>query len=153
MNKHKQKITGTIGCFDRILFKGYLLVSWPQAMDSSMTNQGLLLMEFKPFLGVQSERLKKHSGAVSEKSGRPKIHLNGEIRKEEKARTIAYSDGMSEGLICILASVEACRASIWSPHRNGPLSSLPRASACACISISSIRNIPYHKLENAFLWI
>ena len=47
IHKHTQKITGTIACFDRILFKGYLPISWPESMDSFMTNQGLLLKEFK----------------------------------------------------------------------------------------------------------
>lgn len=90
-------------------------------MDSFMTNQGLLLKEFKQFVSVQSERVKQHARAIAEKSGRPYIHLNGEkIRKEEKARAIADADGITEGLICILAAVEACQSFNLVPGEKRP---------------------------------
>jgi hypothetical protein len=100
-------------------------------MDSFMTNQGLLLKEFKQFVSVQSERVKQHARAVAEKNGRPYIHLNGEIRKEEKARGIAASDGIPQGLICILAAVEACQSFNLVPGEKRPrLVSARRKGLC-----------------------
>ena len=85
-----------------------------------MTHQGLLLKDFKPFVSAHSERLKQHARGMAEKFGRPYLHLNGEIRKEEKARAIADSDGITEGLICILAAVEACQSFQLVPAEKRP---------------------------------
>lgn len=156
-------------------------------MDTFMTNKGLLLREFKAFVSAHSERLKEHARAMAEKLGRPYIHLNGEIRKEEKARTIADADGITEGLICILAAVEACQSFHLVPAPKRPRLIAARRK-CLCLyfyfldphfgfmhvriptwfpfTIQIYLNghdwlarklnqlaIPYHKLENAFLWI
>jgi hypothetical protein len=110
VDKHTQKITGTIACFDRILFKGYLRISWAENMDWFMTSQGLLLKDFKTFVTKQSERVKGHGKAMAEKNARPYIHLNGQVRKEEKAREIAKKDGITQGLICVFSAVEACQS-------------------------------------------
>ena len=101
-------------------------------MDSFMTKQGLLLKEFKPFVSAQSERLKQHARAVAEKSGRPYIHLNGEIGKEQKARAIADCDGITEGLICILAAVEACQSFHLVPAPKRPRL-IPARRKCLCL--------------------
>jgi len=69
IDKHTQKITGTIACFDRILFKGYLRISWAESMDRFMTSQGLLLKDFKKFVTKHSERVKEHAKAMAEKNG------------------------------------------------------------------------------------
>lgn len=110
IDKHTRKITGTIACFDRILFKGYLPISWAESMERFMYGQGLLLKDFKRFVSRHSESIKGHAKAMTEKSGRPYIHINGPIRKEDKARQIAIRDGITEGLICVLAAVEACQS-------------------------------------------
>jgi hypothetical protein len=120
INKHSRKITGTIACFDRILFKGYLPISWAESMERFMNSQGLLLKEFKGFVTVQSERVKEHARAMAEKSKRPYIHLNRQIRKEKKAREIADSDGITQGLVCILSAVEACQSFKLVPGQRRP---------------------------------
>jgi len=108
--KHSGKITGTIACFDRILFKGYLPISWAQNMERFMMAQGLLLKDFKVFVTKPSERIKQHAQALAQRSQRPYIHINGQVRKEEKAREIADRDGITKGLICVFSAVEACQS-------------------------------------------
>lgn len=120
IRKHTGKITGTIGCFDRILFKGYLPISWAQSMENFMANQGLLIKEFKGFVYHQSQRLKQHAQSMAEKAGRPYIHLNGPIRKEDRARQIAACDGITQGLVCVLAAVEACTSFRLVPAQGRP---------------------------------
>jgi hypothetical protein len=100
-------------------------------MDMFMSKQGLLLKEFKKFVTIHSERLKQHARTMAEKSGRPYIHLNGVIRKEAKAREIADSDGITQGLICILAAVEACQSFQLIPAEKRPrLVSARRKCVC-----------------------
>ena len=120
VDKHTRKITGTIACFDRILFKGYLPISWAEAMEKFMAHKGLLLKDFKRFVTTHSERIKHHAKTMAEKSGRPYIHLNGPLRKEEHARHIAARDGITQGLICVIAAVEACQSFKLAYGKNRP---------------------------------
>lgn len=110
ISKHTQKISGTIACFDRLIFKGYLPISWAESMDGFITSQGLLLKDFKQFVTKHSEQVKEHAKGMAEKSRRPFIHLNGRVRKEEKAREIAKKDDITQGLICVFSAVEACQS-------------------------------------------
>jgi len=52
VNKQQAKITGTISCFDRILFKGYLPLGWPDALEQ--------------FISCQDLRIKDCAGSVSQ---------------------------------------------------------------------------------------
>jgi hypothetical protein len=131
INHHTQKITGKIACFDRILFKGYLPISWAQNRERFMMAQGFLLKDFKGFVTKHSERIKQHAKGIAEKNHRPYIHINGRIRKEEKAREIADRDGITEGLICVLSAVEACQSFKLAYGKDRPhLVNAPRKCLC-----------------------
>ena len=107
---HQAKITGTISCFDRILFKGHLPLGWSSAMEQFIARQGLLIKEFSGFVQANSQRIKQHAKDMANKTGRPYIHLAGPIRKEDRVRDIARRDKITQGLVCILAAVEGCRS-------------------------------------------
>jgi hypothetical protein len=47
---------------------------------------------------------------MCERLGRPYEYLNRFIRKEDYVRDIAERDGVAEGLICVLATLESCRS-------------------------------------------
>jgi len=110
ITKHRDKITGTISCFDRILFKGHLPLGWPAAMEGFLARQGLRIKDFGPFVNRHSERIKQHAKAMAQRGGRPYVHLNAPIRKEDRVRAIVERDKITDGLICILAAVEACQS-------------------------------------------
>jgi hypothetical protein len=131
-DKHTGKISGTIACFDRIIFKGYLPISWAESMEGFMASQGLLIKDFKRFVLKQSERVKQHARAIADGAGRPFIHLNGRQRKEEKARAIASRDGITEGLICVLSAVEASRSFKMVPGEKRPRL-VNAARKCLCL--------------------
>ena len=44
---------------------------------------------------------------MAQKARRPYVHLNRAIRKEKHASAIAARDGVTDGLICVFANVEA----------------------------------------------
>ena len=108
--KHQAHITGTISCFDRILFKGHLPLGWPDAMEGFISRQGLRIKDFGRFVSRHSEQIKQHARAMAEQAQRPYIHLDGPVRKENIAQSIAQRDRITEGLVCILAAVEACHS-------------------------------------------
>jgi len=108
--KHQAKVTGTISCFDRILFKGHLPLGWADAMERFIARQGLRLKDFGGFVNRQSERVKEHAKDMAERAGRPYIYLDGPIRKEDRVQALLRHDPVTEGLVCILAAVEACQS-------------------------------------------
>jgi hypothetical protein len=120
IDKHTAKITGKIACFDRIIFKGYLPISWAENMQRFLMAQGLLIKDFKMFVTKHSEQIKQHAKAMAAKNHRPYLHINGQVRKEEIARQIAKRDNISEGLICVLAAVEACQSFKLAYGQNRP---------------------------------
>lgn len=130
--KHQAKIQGVISCFDRILFKGYLPMSYPESMEAFLNHRGILFKDFKNFAISCSQTIKDHAVRTAHKADRPFIYLNSPIRKEEKAREIAQRDGVTQGLVCIFSIVEACQSFKLKYGEGKPrlASSAPR---CLCL--------------------
>lgn len=107
--KHSKSIAGILECFDRIVFKGHLPLSRPDQMMWLMTSKSVLLKDFDKFVKPYAEKLKQHAMALAKKHERPYTYLNrGGIRKEDEAKKIAKKDGITQGLICVFSSLEAC---------------------------------------------
>ena len=110
LTKHAEKIVGTTSCFDRANFKGCLPLSWAKAMEQFMDRQGVLIKDFKRFVEGHSERVVAHAKGLAERTGRPYRHLSGPADKDALAKKIAEQDGVTEGLVCVLAAVEGCQS-------------------------------------------
>jgi hypothetical protein len=122
----------SLGCFDRLLFKGYLPISHPASMERWLTSRGLLLKDFKRFTTAQSERLKVHAQQLAAKAGRPYQYLSRPIRKDDEAQRIAQRDHLTEGLICVFAILEQAQSFQLRYGEAKPrlLSTQPR---CLCL--------------------
>jgi len=114
---HQDAIVGTLSTFDRMIFKGHLTQFFPEgAMARFLSQQGVLLKDFGPYVRNVSQSLKEHAQAVAREAGRPYIYLESastarsEASKEKRARAIVVQDGLTEGLICVFAVVEPCQA-------------------------------------------
>lgn len=107
---HREKINGTLTCFDRLIFKGYLSgVSFVEGLEGFLSRQGLLIKDFKGFVSEQAEVLKAHAHAMAEKQKRPYFHLRSAgVRKEEVARKEAERATITQGLVCIFGILEPC---------------------------------------------
>jgi hypothetical protein len=119
LEKHRDQITGTISCFDRLLFKGYLPISWAGSMEAFMAGQGVRIKDFKSFVEKHSARVKAHAQQVAARAGLRIEPLEHSIRKEDKARAIARRNGVTEGLVCVFSAVEACHSFkvVWGKGR------------------------------------
>ena len=120
LDKHTEKVTGTISCFDRLIFKGYLPLAWPDAMEKLMAHNGLKIKDFKRFVSSSSERLKNHAKALAERNGRSYRHLQRPARKEDLAREISEREKITEGLVCVLSAVESCQSFAVVPGKGRP---------------------------------
>ena len=106
VHKLTDKITGTLSCFDRIIFKGYLPFTYPQSMEGLLYQKGILIKDFPAIAHQQSILVKDHAQALAEKSGRPFIPLDHRLRKEDEARKIIQRDKLTEGLVCVFSTQE-----------------------------------------------
>lgn len=112
---HQDRVVGKLVCFDRVIFKGHLSQLYPAgAFKTFLDRQGVLLKDFGRYVGARTDELKAHAKAMAADAGRPYIYL-GEAHtkakgksKEDLARSIAERDGVTDGLICVLAAVEPC---------------------------------------------
>ncbi len=107
---HRDRILGTLSCFDRVLFKGHLPISHPTGLEHFLSWLGAKLMDFKEIALDFANRLKQHAEAAAKGAGRPYRYLNRPLRKEDLAREIAARDGITRGLVCVFGAVEPVQA-------------------------------------------
>jgi hypothetical protein len=112
---HQDRVAGKLVCFDRVIFKGHLSRFFPAGgFKAFLDAEGVLLKDYGRYVAARTAELKAHAKTVAESAGRPYIYLSGAHTKaggnskEDLARQIAERDGISAGLICVLAAVENC---------------------------------------------
>jgi len=111
LEKHADKILGTVSIFDRLIFKGYLQgLGFEEGMENFLSRHDVLLKDFRDFTKKQSAVLKDHAQHLAAKAGRPYSYLPDKQRKEALAHAIASKDGITQGLICVLAVTEQCQS-------------------------------------------
>ena len=135
LQQHENKTQAVPSCFDRLIFRGYLpWVSYPSAMERFLNANKILFKDFKPFVLAQAERIKQHARDAASKVGRPYVYLNGAVRMEERARSMARDDGITRGLICVPSRAEATSPSgaaagpTWCPRAASVYSSTSTSS-------------------------
>jgi hypothetical protein len=109
ITKHADKLQGTLSCFDRVLFRGYLPFFSGYAMASFLETRGIYRRDVKRFVLTQAYRLKDHARQMAAREGRPYQYFGERTKKEDLARQLAERDGIREGLVCVFAVVEPCR--------------------------------------------
>src|SRR3989304_825259 len=113
---HEEQLLGKLTMFDRMIFRGPLnkLYFGEGAFEVFLWRQGVPLKDFGPYVKTATLGLKAHAQQAAAAAGRPYLYLAGARTKasghskEELARQIAARDGISEGLICVLATLEPC---------------------------------------------
>jgi hypothetical protein len=106
---HEGTIHGVVGCFDRMLFRGFLPIQWGGGMAGFLWKQDVPFRDLKEYLPKQAEVIKKHAFQLAAEHHRPFRHLTGPIAKDAEARVIAERDGVTDGLVCVFSTVEPCR--------------------------------------------
>jgi hypothetical protein len=130
--KFKKEIKGVIGCFDRVVFKGYLPICSPDSMENFMAHQGMLIKDFKKFVLQASARVKGYARGMVERMGRPMRKSRGADRKEDEARAIARRDGVTQGLVCVFTALERCPTFSVRPAEGRPKLIFDRRP-CQCL--------------------
>jgi len=108
--KFASSIVSTLGCHDRVIFKGYL----PFGLDDHLNAwvDGCLKIrrkDFIPFVEEQSQALVDHARSEAAKAGVAYHALKGQPKKEKLVRDLLRGSSMREGLITVLQVMEICR--------------------------------------------
>src|SRR2546425_3657220 len=111
LTRHRDRITGSITGFDRILFRGSLRsICYREGMDIFLSSQRVLYKDFRTFVQKLSAGIKARAEQLAQQAGRPFVYLSSaQESKEEIARRIQRRDRVPEGLICVLSCVEPCQ--------------------------------------------
>ena len=106
--RHHDLIIGKLTTVDRMIFNGYLTSFFPPgAFQRFLTCQGVWLRDFGRYVKEATERVKEHAERIATQAKRPYIYQPNVFRgKDELAKRIAERDGIKQGLICVLATLE-----------------------------------------------
>lgn len=112
LNRHANRVTGSISGFDRMVFRATLpYLSHAAGMEKFLGSQKVLLKDFGHYLEGLSAGIKKHAEQIAEAEKRPVQYVASSAESKEKiAQQIAERDGIRSGLICVLTCVEPCKA-------------------------------------------
>lgn len=112
VTRYQDRIAGILTGFDRMLFRGTLRsISHPKGAEIWLNSRHVLLKEFGAYAQGLTARLKTQVTQLATDAGRPIEYVTSAGRsKEDRARAIQARDGITNGLICVLSSVEPCRA-------------------------------------------
>lgn len=114
-----KNILGVLHGFDRIRFRGTRrFLANVAGMMSFLWQRQVLLKDFKTFAGNLTAEVRQAAEEVAVKQGRPVVYLpNSAMDKEAWARDLAKRDGIRQGLIGVLKSVECCWSYEVGPNR------------------------------------
>jgi hypothetical protein len=93
VRKHQKKINGTLSCFDRMIFRGYLPIQSGWQMAQFLSQNTIHFRHVKDFLVENADKINKHAKAMADKYGRPIQYLAKSIRMEDQARKMAEEEG------------------------------------------------------------
>lgn len=119
--KFANLIVGTLHCFDRVLFKGHLALAAPHQLEYFV--DAVLQVRRSDFMKTlapqYSDRLVAHAQQWAQRAGRTYEYRTGSFRKEEWAQKLIRDQGIREGLVGILGTLETCRsfALVYGPDR------------------------------------
>lgn len=120
IEKHRKDIIGVLSGWDRLVFRGTIrLIANLAGMNCYLSYLGILMKQFKQYAQEKTAELIAASVAKAEQRNRPNLYLrSSRTSKEHIALEIAQRDGITEGLICILRTVEPCLTYELRPNRD-----------------------------------
>jgi hypothetical protein len=118
--KHADHIHGVLSCFDRVIFRGYLPLSYPKGIEGFLYQQQVLLKDVKDYAPQIAERVKQHVKAVVENAGAPFRYLPRKQAMEQQARQLAKEKDIREGIVCGFGQLETCRSYRFEGGQDRP---------------------------------
>ncbi len=120
VQRHEKSVIGMISGFDRVRFRGTLIgVACVKQLAIYLRHIGVLLKNFRGYALSVTGRVRQATEQRVASTGRPLVHVRDSSEsKQDIARRIAEKDGISQGLICVLAAQEPCYTYTVRPNRG-----------------------------------
>jgi hypothetical protein len=108
-SKFNDRISGVLTGFDRLVFRGNLCLNHETGMKGYLYAKGIPWKEYADHVARISQQVKQACLAPIEACQRPVRYLpGGDDSKQQMARAIAQSDGITGGPVCAFTAVEPC---------------------------------------------
>ena len=137
VSKFADSIVATLGCFDRVIFKGYLPFGGDQHLTRFVDHPPKMRRkDFIPWVEQASEALVAHGQRSAEQAGVPYQYLQGRHSKEEIVHDLLRDRRHGEGLVASCAARRPAAPSRSATARANPGPVSPTApSACSTSSV------------------
>ena len=122
VTKFIRLIASVLSCFDRVIFKGHLALAAPCELEYFVDCiLHVRRSHFMKTLAPQyADRLVEHARAWARKAGRAYEYRTGQFRKDQWAQHLIRDQGVSEGLVGILCTLETCPSFALVPGPKRP---------------------------------
>jgi hypothetical protein len=108
--KFAADIVAVLGCFDRLIFKGYLPFGGEGHLNRFVDDAlRLRRKDFLPFMERQSDALVGHARQQAETAAAPYHYLQGRHNKEQLIQDLLRQRRPADGLVAVLCCQETCR--------------------------------------------
>ena len=121
--RYKDKISGVLSCYDRIVLKGTLpTLCYAQGMTGYLNGKNILIFDYAKFADPFRQKIRLNAEQLAAKNNLAIEHIrNNNARKEDIVRK--HFDGKRMGLVYILSAMEACHSYVpWHDkvtHKTG----------------------------------
>ncbi len=127
VTKFAHVIVAILGCFDRVIFKGYLPF-WDDKRLNDFVDYVLKMRrkDFLPWLEQHSQMLVQHAQKLAAEAGRPYEFKQGKFKKETFIQNLIRQDNITQGLVAVLCVMETCRSVTLKRGKTRPWLSYKR---------------------------
>ncbi len=137
-DRHRDRITGSLAMFDRMIFKGHLTGLYKQdGARCFLWSQGVPLKDFTGYAKATTERIANNARRLATDARRPVISFdhvktrNRTQHKDDLAKTIAERDGITAGIVCLISAVEPCMSfQVRKRNESGRIEMFRRERRC-----------------------
>jgi hypothetical protein len=110
LEAHEKSVTGVLSMVDRLIFKGHFMSFYKDgAFAAFLAGQGVPLKAFGQYVRRATQEIKDNAKKIADDAGRPYVYMAHMLDgKDQWAKEIAARDGITQGLIAVMATVEMC---------------------------------------------
>ena len=134
VQRHKDKITGVISCYDRVILTGTLPdLCHASAMAGYLSYRGIRIFDYPKWAEPLREDVRVHAEVVAKEAGLKIDFVRSQkaFRKEERVKEIIAEHGAHPGLIHVFSAMESCPSyRPWHDKNSGKTFHKPRQGKC-----------------------
>ncbi len=120
--RYSEKISGTLSCFDRMIFSGTLpQICYSGGMTSYLYSKGIKIFDYPQFAGSLRALLRSNAEALAKSNGIEIAYVSRrDIRKEDLVKKVLEKRGYHFGLVHIISVMERCGSyRLWYDKSSG----------------------------------